>query len=236
MAFRRIIISDVPPAGEDLTAALVGIGVQLAADPKADANIEDTLVAASVEGMDRDDLRVLAVLVQWLGVHHAWVNADRLVRLVQAQESRRVRAFWAACGRWLKKDRRLARLARLYRGERVELLRVGGAFQLRRHGEDARFAGGPLCVPSNLLRERDADVLVPAALARRHRAYRWRVLIGPSYRADMWAALEAEPGLTASELARRTYGSFSTAWQVKHDRSLLGAIPMSAADVIPGSA
>ena len=178
-------------------------------------------MAASVEGMDHDDLRVLSLLVQWLGIHHAWLNADRLVRLAQAQESRRVRAFWSACGRWLKKDRRLARLARLYRGQRVEVLHTGTAFQVRRYGEDLRFEGGPLLVPANVLRQRTADVLDPAQLALRHRTYRWRVLVGPSYRADMLAALDADSDLSASELARRTYGSFSTAWQVKQDRELL---------------
>lgn len=45
----------------------------------------------------------------------------------------------------------------------------------------------------------------------------------PSYRADMWATLELDPTLSASELARQTYGSFATAWQVKHDRELLAA-------------
>jgi hypothetical protein len=48
------------------------------------------------------------------------------------------------------------------------------------------------------------DVLDPATLCRRHRAWRYRVVMGPSYRADMWAALEAEPDLSAAEPARRT--------------------------------
>jgi len=39
--------------------------------------------------------------------------------------------------------------------------------------------------------------------------------MGPSYRADMWATLEAEPQLSAAELARRTYGSFASAWHVR---------------------
>jgi hypothetical protein len=43
------------------------------------------------------------------------------------------------------------------------------------------------------------------------------VIIGPSYRADMWAALETDPELSPTELARQTYGSFATAWQVKRD-------------------
>jgi hypothetical protein len=58
-------------------------------------------------------------------------------------------------------------------------------------------------------------------LAKRHTVYRHRLLMGPSYRADMWATLEGEPTLTAAELARRTYGSFATAWQVKRDFAIL---------------
>jgi hypothetical protein len=51
-------------------------------------------------------------------------------------------------------------------------------------------------------------------------------MLGPSYRADMWAELETDPGLAAAELARRTYGSFATAWHVKHDWQVLrGAGP-----------
>lgn len=96
MAFSRVVAAAAPVAGDELTAALVGIGVQLAAVAKLDANIEDSLVGASTEGMERDDLRVLALVAEWLAVHHPRVNADRLLRLVQAQESRRVRAFWAA--------------------------------------------------------------------------------------------------------------------------------------------
>jgi len=47
--------------------------------------------------------------------------------------------------------------------------------------------------------------------------------MGPSHRADMWAALDANPSLSAAELARQTYGSFATAWQVKNDYRLLAA-------------
>ena len=78
-------------------------------------------------------------------------------------------------------------------------------------------------VPARTLRNRPGDILSPAELARRHGAYRWRVLIGPSYRADMFAALEREAGISAAELARRrTYGSYATAVQVKRDWELLG--------------
>ncbi|MGH9649103.1 MAG: hypothetical protein ACRD3I_01405 [Terriglobales bacterium] len=46
-------------------------------------------------------------------------------------------------------------------------------------------------------------------------------MLGPSYRADMWAELEADPGVSAAELARRAYGSFGTAWKVKQDWGVL---------------
>jgi len=39
----------------------------------------------------------------------------------------------------------------------------------------------------------------------------------------MWAQLENDPTLSPADLARRTYGSFATAWQVKRDWQLLNA-------------
>jgi hypothetical protein len=225
MAHRRSI-APVQPMGEhELTSALVGIGFQLAAPaPAKEPNIEDVIFAASEEGMERDDLRVLALLATWLGVHAPRVNADRLTRLVFASASPRVQAFWSAVGQWRKSDPRFRRLASLHAGERVHLLRVGGDFQVARRGEDPRFVGTALIVPAGVLRDRSEDVLSPAKLSRRHAGYRCRVLMGPTYRADMWAALQLDPDLTPAELARRTYGSFATAWSVKRDHSLLRGV------------
>jgi len=39
----------------------------------------------------------------------------------------------------------------------------------------------------------------------------------------MWAALEHDATLAPAALARQTYGSFATAWQVKKDWELLAA-------------
>ena len=58
-------------------------------------------------------------------------------------------------------------------------------------------------------------------LARRHAAYQWRVITGPSYRADMWAALEHDEKHSAAALAKKAYGSFATAWRVRRDFELL---------------
>jgi hypothetical protein len=88
---------------------MVGIGMLVGGEGSRDPNIEDTLLFASVDGMERHDLRVLAVLVTWFGVHAAHVNADRLTRLVARQASRRVRAIWSALARWRAADRRFAR-------------------------------------------------------------------------------------------------------------------------------
>ena len=52
-------------------------------------------------------------------------------------------------------------------------------------------------------------------LARRHPAYRYRVMMGPSYRADMWAALATQPNLTTAQIARQAYGSYATAAAVR---------------------
>lgn len=223
MAFKRSTSSAKPLSGEALTSALVGIGMLFAMEGTPDPKIEDTLLAASVEGMEQDDLRVLAVLMTWLEVHSHWINADRLVRIVNQYPGERVRAFWAAVGRWLSKDRRFARLIQNYQGAPLDLLATGTAFHLSRAGEDPRFAGSSLCVPAGVLRDRKEDVLSPAELARRHRNYRQRILMGPNYRADMWTELDQDPDLTAAELARRAFSSFGAAWQVKQDWTLLAA-------------
>jgi hypothetical protein len=221
MPFSRAVAPPTPPESNELTASMVGIGMNFAGHANHAANIEDTLLFASIEGVQRDDLRVLAVLVTWFGVHAPWVNADRLTKLVAETPAARVRALWSALARWQNKDRRFARLAKVYTGPRLELLATGIDFQIKRHGEDERFAGGPLKVPANVLRDRLADVMSAPELAKRHHAYRCRIMIGPSYRADMWSQLEKDSTLSAAELARRTYGSFATAWHVRRDFGLL---------------
>lgn len=223
MTFKRSSSSREHPAADVITARMVGIGMNFAADGEVDADVEGTLVDASVLGMEEHDLRVLAVLTTWLGVHHAHVNADRLVRLVKAQESARVRAYWSAVATWLRKDRRFARLLALYRGAPAEILATGTAFQIARRGEDDRFTGTKLRVPRGTLRDRSDDVLEPSMLVNKHAGYRNRVLMGPSWRADVWTVLEKAPDVSIAEVARRASCSFATAWQAAQDFRLLAA-------------
>lgn len=224
MAFSRGLAPERRPGHDELTSAMAGIGMGFATSAAPEPNIEDTIFFASTEAIDGSDLRVIAMLVSWFGVHHEWVNADRLTKLVLIRGSERVGALWTALARWQGRDRRYARLAKRYRGPRLDLLATGAEFQIRRHGEDPRFEGSCLRVPANLLRDRSGDVVLPERLARQHRTYRYRVMMGTSYRADCWAALESEPGLTTAELARRTYSAFATAWHVKRDFAIVGPL------------
>ncbi|MGK5088357.1 hypothetical protein WDW86_12425 [Bdellovibrionota bacterium FG-2] len=224
MAHKRVLMPSEFATGEKLTAEMVNIGVRFAATPTSHgakaANIEDTLMAASIEGIILEDYRVLSLLVDWLGIHIERVNADRLIRMVQLFDDKRVRAFWAAVAQWQSRDWRFKRLQLLHQKPRIDLA-AGTDYQLQKYGEDKRFENTVLRVPHKLLRQRVDDILSPRDLAQKHLAYHYRVMIGPSYRADMWALLERSPGLTPTELARQSYGSFPTAWEVRRDWMIL---------------
>lgn len=223
MPFKPSRDPEVMPSPEVLTARMVAIGLAFAATPERDADIEQTVVFASIVGMVEDDLRVLSVLTTWLETHHAHLNADRLVRLVSEQPSERVRAYWASVAQWLQMDRRFARLTALYVGSPIELLPTGTEFQIKRRGEDPRFVATRLRVPLGTLRDRAADVLAPEVLVQRHAGYRNRVRMGPSFRADVWTVLEKSPELPVADVARRAGCGFATAWQVVRDFRLLRA-------------
>ena len=96
MAFSRAFAPSPLVHADGLTSRMVGIGMNFAASPVPEPNIEDTILLASIEGMEKYDLRVLAVLLTWFGIHAAWVNADRLTKLIAGQSLPRVRAFWSA--------------------------------------------------------------------------------------------------------------------------------------------
>lgn len=219
MAFKRrrepVMVED-----QDLEGHLAGLGMALACDPVPDANIEDTLLAAVHQGMELGDLRVLGLVTAWLERYHAWVNADRIIHCVQGVASPRTVVFWVSRAQFWAADIRWKRL-RQSLPEPVDLLPVGTGFQIERKGEDSRFQGTVLRIPRGTLRERPGDVDSAAHIARSHRAFRWRILVGPSYRADCLALAEAHPDLAAAELARRTYASFATAWGVLRDLRLL---------------
>ena len=203
-----------------LTEELIGIGFLFGQGGGRASNIEDTLIAASIEGIE-GDYRVLSMLVDWLDIHLFNVNADRLIKLVLKLKSSKAKHFWCAIAQRKPADIRFKKLAGIY-STRTDLLESGTSLQIERKGEDPRFVGTVLRVPNGSLRQRASDILSPEKLAKNHSAYRARILIGPTYRADMWAILEnAKANLSPSEIARRAYGSFPTALKVKRDWSIL---------------
>lgn len=217
MSFNRNIMPAYIPSQGELTAMMVGVGMNLASKTIPNANIEDTLFFVSQDGFQKGDLRALSLLTAWLDIHFRRINADRLVRLVLSADSEMVKTFWIAFAHWKQKDRRFAKLLKLWDGSRRNLLQGGIKFRIQRYGEDPRFAKGPLRAPNGVLRTRSGDILSPDDLVVRHAAYRWRILVGPTYRADMLALLENDASLSAAEIARRTYGSFATAHDAKRD-------------------
>jgi hypothetical protein len=219
MPYLRKIIPIIENTTEQLNHAMAGIGMNILSMPDYEANIEDTIYYSSEDGMDRNDFRVLSVLTMWLSKYSRWVNVDRITRVVLEKESERVRAYWCSIGHWKKADPRFALLeTKLFsKGKTFDLLPSGTEFLMMRNGEDDRFKGSMLRVPNKSLRQRESDVFEPWEMQTDNLFIRYRMIIGPTYRADMWATLNLHPDISIAELARRTYGSYPTAWNVKKD-------------------
>src|SRR3990167_4130749 len=223
MTFKRTIIPEFYPSGDELTSCLIGIGFRLFGKPVQNPNIEDTLVAASIEGL-KGDWRVQSLLVDWLKVHADKVLADRLVNLVlnlDQKEFKHVRIFWAAFAQIRHHDIRFKKLLSLVSSRRIGIAGENRSFLIQRNGEDSRFAKTCLRVPSKLLRHRPEDILTPAELVQVHQSYRFRVLIGPNHRADMFAQMELNQNVSTYALAKQCYGSYRTAMAVKRDYAVL---------------
>src|SRR5260370_29923823 len=91
MEFGRTVAATQPPQADLLTSCMAGIGMNFTAAPSAEPNIEDTILFASIEGVEHYDLRGLAVLVTWFCIHAPWVNSYRLTKVVEKQNSPRLR-------------------------------------------------------------------------------------------------------------------------------------------------
>ena len=210
------------PSGADLDQAMRSIGLRVGrGEPHKgmSSDIELVLAAVACEALPKD-YRLLGVLAAWLELHHARVNVPRLGRILRhASSDVLVLAWWGAVGHWLaKEDIRWRALERLYEGPRLDLDDPEiTALQVELGGEDPRFAGGPLRVHAKLLRSRASDVEQPHELATHHPLYLRRVQFGPSYRADVWAALDAEPHATPAQIARRVGCAYETARVVAMD-------------------
>ena len=221
MSFKRELLPEKFATKDELSKDMAAIGFLITAEPSENPNIENTLIAVSIEGLGTD-LRSLSLLVNWLEIHGGAINADRLTKIVQTlKKDKRLLCFWSATAKHILADSRFNKLKKLYKGPRLDLLKVGTEFQLGRHGEDARFKDSCIRVPGHVLRNRPRDILVPARLAKINPTYRYRIVIGPTYRADQWALLEHSEKITPSELAKLSYSSFGSAWQARRDFEVL---------------
>ncbi|MFH0898923.1 MAG: hypothetical protein V1855_05060 [bacterium] len=222
MSYKRQIFPSSFPSGDALTQKMIGLGFRLAGTPFFNANIEDVLLGASLEGLQ--DLRVLSLLIDWIDIHYQHINADRLIQLIKKNTRTQppiFHLFWHAMAQRLP-DSRFLKLKKITPRIRTDFPEKHTEFLVDRNGEDLRFQKTCLRIPNKFLRHRPEDILSPGELARIHIAYRFRVFLGPSYRADMWANQILMPNLSASELARTSYGSYPTAHLIKHNASTLG--------------
>ena len=221
MVFKRVECLTEYPHGDELTRKLIGIGFKLGGSPEHHPNIEDCLIAAAAEGVN-GDFRILAMLTDWFHIHYKFVNIDRLLRALKKINDLRVKCYFSAIGKWLQSDSGYKKLSKIYRGEILLLgVTLDYKFLIKKNGEDERFIGTKLLVANKTLRSRQEDILTSKELVLKHKDYFYRVLIGPSYRADMISHCLRNSSLTASQLAKNTYGSFATAWGVMKDISIL---------------
>ena len=87
------------------------------------------------------DFCTLGLLVDWLDIHIPFVNADRLLRVLENEENESCRAFWVSIAQRHKGDRRFASLTRKFRGKKINIFGNQSDFLIRKKGEDARFTG-----------------------------------------------------------------------------------------------
>jgi len=226
LAYLRQISPTSFSSGRELTKNLIAIGFNLEGRGNPSVNIEETIVAASLESIVRKDYRVLSLLIQWIETHSPFVLVDRLGKLASEIPHKKVRLFWCAVGQSLQgRDNRYLKLSKLFnKPKKTNILAIDVEFQKKRYGSYEFFDGTCIKIPKNFVRNRPQDILSVSKLAKIHGVYKNRVVMGASYRADLWATLEAERGkITATELARGAYCSYRSAWLAKEHFKMLNS-------------
>ena len=220
--------------GTDLTNDLHFIGTNFAAyESRVDPDIEMTLVSASVAAINSDDSRIAGVLVDWISIHQSRIDVDRLTQFINSldeKEYKFVRIFWCAnAQRFLNSDFRFKRLAEIYKGPRVDLADRNASpgsrgvteMFIKMRDEDERFLSTCIRIPKKYFSHRPEQIHEPKWIAKTHMGFRYRVMFGPSYRADIWAYLRRNPDLTAYRLSKFVGCSTTTALRVKHDYEIV---------------
>jgi hypothetical protein len=217
MSFKRQSFAELV-TGEELTRDMISIGMLFGGAPGKPANIENTIFSSVFHSLRNQDFRVLAMVTLWLEKHSFILNASRIVKLINRYKDYvPIFRYWVAFSQWHSSDHRFQILRKqISTYDRVGLY-SGAKFLAEKNGQDFRFEKTCLIVPDKLLSKKDWLVLDPKNLANFNDDYKWRLIIGPTFRADMWSALVNDSTLPAAKLARLTYGSYATAHRVKKE-------------------
>ena len=217
MSFKRNSWEDLI-TGNTLTESMVGIGMLFGGGARNDPNIENTIFSAVYHGIHNQDFRVLSMATLWLEKHTFILNASRLVKLINKHEEQDLFfRYWVAFSQWYNADCRFNSLRKKISEDSKRGISSGAEFLAKRNGIDLRFKNTCLIVPNKMLEKKDWLILSPKKMTEHHSDYRWRLIIGPSYRADMWSLLTQDHSLKPSDLAKKTYGSYATAHRVKKE-------------------
>ena len=213
---------------------LRAIGFNLGGRKKSiDPNIEASIISASIEAINNKDNRIGELLVDWITLHYLRVNVDRLTKFVFSlsdSDYKFVKIFWCAnAQRLFIKDQRIKRLSELYKGRRINFadrfVKKGEPkvtkMLIEMKGEDERFKRTCIRVPKGYLSERPHQIFPVFVIAKNHLPYRYRVMMGSSYRADLWALLDSDPNISAYALGKKVHCSYRAAYIAKKDYGLL---------------
>ena len=220
--------------GKSLDSDLRAIGFNLSGKKKSiNPNIESVIISASIEAVNKKDNRMAGLLVDWITTHYLRINVDRLTKFVfslKEPDYKFVKIFWCAnAQRIFNKDQRFKRLSNLYKGRRINFadrfIKKGQKkvtkMLIEIKGEDERFKRTCIRVPKGYFSERPHQIFSVSVVAKNHLHYRYRVMIGASYRADLWALLDTHPNISAYSLGKKAHCSYRTAYMVKKDYEFL---------------
>lgn len=220
--------------GQSLDDDLRAIGFNINCKKKStDPNIEASIVSASIETVNNKDNRIGGLLVDWITVHYIRINVDRLTKFVFSLSDSKykfVKIFWCAnAQRLFVKDQRFKRLSELYQGRRINFadrfLKNGKQnttkILIEIKGEDERFKRTCIRVSKGYFSERPKQIFPVSIIVKNHLPYRYRVMMGPSYRADLWALLDSNPSISAYALGKKAHCSYRAAYIAKKDYELL---------------
>ena len=220
--------------GKSLDNDLRAIGFNLSGKKKSiDPNIEASIISASIEAVNNKDNRIGGLLVDWITAHYLRINLDRLTKFVFSlsdSDYKFVKIFWCAnAQRLFARDQRFKRLSELYKGRSVNFadrsIKKGQQrvtkMLIEMKGEDERFKRTCIRVPNGYFSERPHQIFPVSVIAKNHLPYRYRVMMGSSYRADLWALLNSDPNISAYALGKKVHCSYRAAYMAKKDYELL---------------